>query len=283
MTKQITPMYVIEKVVFWLIILFIIFYTIFPFYWAIITSIKPRDELFATPVSYFPSQLNLSTYANVLTNDRFMLGLRNSAIVATTTVILALLIGSFAAYALGRYRFRGRTIILYMILGMTMFPGIAILGSLFEMIRAAGLYNTYFALIFSYMLFTLPFTTWVLTNFFRAMPRELEEAALVDGATPLQTFWRVMMPLAAPGIVTTGMLAFISAWNEFLFALTFTLDFSTRTVPVAIAFFPAPSQYEIPWGDIMAGSVVVTLPLIILVLVFQRRILAGLTAGAVKG
>lgn len=283
MNTRFRPMQVIEKLVFWFLVLLIIFYTVFPFYWAIISSFKPRGELFATPVSYVPSSFNPTSYQTVLTAEFFLQGLRNSAIVSTVTVLIALAIGSFAAYALGRLNFRGRTIILYMILAMTLFPGIAILGSLFEMVRAAGIYNTYFALIFSYLIFTLPFTTWVLTNFFRSMPGELEEAALVDGASPLQTFWQVLMPLAAPGIVTTGMLAFISAWNEFLFALTFTLDFNTRTVPVAIAFFPASSQFEIPWGDIMAGSVIVTLPLIILVLVFQRRILAGLTAGAVKG
>ena len=185
---------------------------------------------------------------------------------------------------MGRIRFRGKSLILYTILGMSMFPSIAILGSLYQIIVNIGLFNTYLALIISYLTFTLPFTLWVLTNFFKSMPAELEEAAIVDGATTMQTFRLVLLPLAAPGMVTTGLLAFISAWNEYLFALTFTNStFSSRTVIVAIANFSGKSEHDLPWANIMAASVTVTIPLIILVLFFQRRILAGLTAGAVKG
>ena len=227
-------------------------------------------------------------------NPVFPLALRNSVIVTVSTVLLALILGSLGAYALGRLRFRGRTFILYMILGMTTFPQIAILGSLYQMIVGAGLYNRLGALIFSYTVFTLPFTVWVLTSFFRALPGELEEAAFVDGATPLQTFRMVLLPLAAPAMVTTGLLAFINAWNEFLFALTFTQDYGdpahffnfssgARTAIVAVATFQGKTQFELPWGSIMAASVTLTIPLVILVLVFQRRIMAGLTAGAVKG
>lgn len=274
---------VLSRGLFWLVVLLIVFYAIFPFYWAVVSSLKPRQELFQTPVTYWPSRINTDPYVAVFSNQNFLLGLRNSTIVAVSTVLVALTIGALGAYALGRLRFRGRTAILYLVLAMTMFPGIAILGSLFTMIRNANIYNTYFALIFSYLTFTLPFTTWVLTNFFKAMPAELEQAAYVDGASPFQTFYLVLLPLAAPGLVTTGLLAFIAAWNEFLFALSFTIDFRARTVPVAIAFFSGVSQFEIPWGEIMAASVVVTVPLIVMVLVLQRRILAGLTAGAVKG
>jgi trehalose/maltose transport system permease protein len=177
---------------------------------------------------------------------------------------------------------------------MTMFPAIAILGSLYQMIVGAGLYNRIPALIFSYTVFTLPFTVWVLSNFFKAMPGELEEAAFVDGATPMQTFRMVLLPLALPGLVTTGLLAFIGAWNEFLFALTFTQDYGNpnnffdlssggRTAIVAVATFAGRTEFELPWGSIMAASVTLTVPLVILVLIFQRRIMAGLTAGAVKG
>jgi trehalose/maltose transport system permease protein len=166
---------------------------------------------------------------------------------------------------------------------MTMFPQIAVLGGLFMLLRQAGLFNTHLGLILSYLLFTLPFTVWVLVGYFKGLPRELEEAAYVDGATPLQTLVRIMLPLTGPGLVTTGLLAFIAAWNEYLFALTFTVGDKVKTVPPAIASFGGATPFEIPWGSIMAASVVVTVPLVVLVLIFQQRIVAGLTAGAVKG
>jgi trehalose/maltose transport system permease protein len=198
--------------------------------------------------------------------------------------LLALAIGSLAAYALGRLPFPPRNAILYLVLAMTMFPQIAVLSGLFVLIRSFGLFNTHLGLILSYLIFTLPFTVWVMTQYFRGLPSELEEAAYVDGATPLQTFWRVLLPLTGPGLVTTGLLAFIAAWNEFLFALTFTINDAARTVPVAIALFAGlTSPYEVPWGPIMAASIIVTVPLVVLTLIFQQRIVAGLTAGAIKG
>jgi trehalose/maltose transport system permease protein len=203
--------------------------------------------------------------------------------VAGSTVILSLLVGSFGAYALGRLNFRGKSLVLYTILSMTMFPAIAILGSLFTLVRTLGIYNTPYALILTYMTFSLPFTVWVLSNFFKSLPAELEQAAYVDGASTFQTFYLVLLPLTAPGLVTTGLLAFIAAWNEFLYALTFTLSADARTVPVAIALFSGEQEFEIPWADIMAAAVVVTVPLVILVLVFQQRLVEGLTSGAVKG
>jgi trehalose/maltose transport system permease protein len=188
-----------------------------------------------------------------------------------------------AAFALGRIRFRGRSVLLFTILGVSMFPQVAVLSGMFELIRWLGLYNRLPALVLSYMIFTLPFTVWVLTTFIRALPKELEEAAIVDGAKPLTIVTKVFLPLLSPALITTGLLAFIAAWNEFLFALTFTLSGEQRTVPVAIALISGASAYELPWGNIMAASVVVTLPLIVMVLFFQRRIVSGLTAGAVKG
>jgi len=199
--------------------------------------------------------------------------------------VLSLAIGALGAYALGRFRFRGRLPVLYLVLSMTMFPQIAVLGALYTMITWLGLYNTLWALILTYLIFTLPFTIWVLTVFFASLPRELEEAAYVDGATPLQAFYLVLLPLVAPGLVTTGLLAFIAAWNEFLYALSFTQTPDQRTVPVAI-FALSPQTgggFEVPWGQMMAATVLVTLPLVALTFVFQRRILAGLTTGAVKG
>jgi trehalose/maltose transport system permease protein len=273
---------IIQRALFWLLVVFIIFYTIFPFAWAVLSSIKPNAELFQTPVDYWPSKINTSFYRFVLNDDTFIRALRNSVIVSVSTVVIALVLGAFCAYAMGRMKFRGRTVVMYLILSMTMFPQIAILGSLFQMVRSANLFDRLPALIIAYLTFTLPFTVWVLANFFRAMPGELEEAALVDGATPFQAFYKILLPLAAPGLVTTGLLAFIAAWNEFLYALTFTQT-RARTVQPAIASFSGNTQFELPWGNIVAASVLVTIPLVVLVLVFQRKILAGLTAGAVKG
>jgi trehalose/maltose transport system permease protein len=285
------PMFYVQKVLFWLLIVLILIYTIFPFYWAVVSSLTKSSRLFDTPVRYFPSAESFTTehYRFVLQDDQFLKALLNSTIVSLSTVLIALALGSLASYAMGRMRFRGRTISLYLILSMTMFPAVAILGSLFQMIRGdwllptPNLFNTRIALIIVYLTFTLPFTTWVLANFFKAMPGELEEAALVDGASPMRAFWQILLPLALPGLVTTGLLAFIAAWNEFLFALTYTQDDSARTVQVAIAQFAGNQQFELPYAKRMAAAVVVTIPLIALVLIFQRKILAGLTAGAVKG
>lgn len=279
----------LERGLFWLLVVGIIGYTIFPFYYAILSSLTPSNDLFNTPAVYWPENLTWAHYRAVIGDDIFLYGLRNSVIVSFGTVALALVIGSFAAYGLGRFKFRGKTPILYIILSMTMFPAVAILGSLFRIIRGdwflntPNVFNSWWALIFTYLTFSLPFTIWVLTNFFKAMPRELEEAALVDGAGPFRTFWQILLPLAAPGIVTTGLLAFIGAWNEFLFALTFTQDESARTVVVVISQYAGNSQFELPFAKRMAAAVLVTLPLIVLVLIFQRKIIAGLTAGAVKG
>lgn len=275
----------ISRGLFYILVGAILIYTIFPFYWAFISSITPNSQLFSTPVQYFPRNPTLENYALVLQNNNFLIALMNSAIVSVSVTLLALVVGSLAAYALGRFRFGGRRAMLYIVLAMTMFPQIAVLGSLYTMVTAMNLYNTLGALIITYMIFTLPFTVWVLTNFFKAMPRELEEAAYVDGATPFQTFYKILLPLAAPGMVTTGLLAFIAAWNEYLFALSFTQTPEKRTVTIAITAFEGvtASSFEQPWGQIMAASVVVTIPLIILTLIFQKRIIAGLTAGAVKG
>ena len=272
-----------QDLLFWLVVIVIVIYTLFPFYWAVVSSLTPASALFATPVRYFPATPTFDAYIGIFRDPSFRQALLNSAIVALTTVILSLSVGSFGAYALGRLHFRGKTIVMYTILSMTMFPAIAILGSLFTMVRALGIYNTPYALILTYMTFTLPFTVWVLSNFFKSLPLELEQAAYVDGATPFQTFYMILLPLTAPGLVTTGLLAFINAWNEFLYAMTFTIDDRTRTVPVAIAMFSGDQLFESPWGDIMAAAVVVTIPLVILVLVFQQRLVEGLTAGAVKG
>jgi trehalose/maltose transport system permease protein len=285
---------VVTKVPFWLLILVIAVYALFPFYWALRSAITPDTALFSTPVQYFPSHPTWAHFHDALSSTFFRRALLNSTLVAASVTLLSLAIGSTAAYALGRFRFRGKSFVLYLMLSMTIFPQIAILGALYTMfsgfhivgpIHFPKLYDTPWSLVFSYMIFTLPFTIWVLTSFMRALPGDLEEAAYVDGATPLQVFWKVLLPLIAPGLVTTGLLAFIAAWNEYLYAVSFIQSPSHYTVPVAIVSFTGSSgnAFQFPWGTVMAATIVVTLPLIVATLVLQRRILAGLTAGAVKG
>ena len=271
---------VIKKALFFLLVVAIVLYAVFPFYYAILSSLKSGTDLFR--VDYFPLSWNFDNYASVFKQNPFETNIWNSIVVAFSTVALSLFVGLTAAYALARVRFRGRGFLLLTVLGVSMFPQVAVLSGMFQLIRALGLYNKLPALVLSYMIFTLPFTVWVLTTFMRDLPKELEEAAILDGASPWRILTRVFLPLMWPALVTTGLLAFIAAWNEFLFALTFTLN-DKATVPVGIQQMSGASAHEIPWGNIMAASVVVTLPLVALVLIFQRRIVSGLTAGAVKG
>ena len=266
---------------FYLLVTAIVLYALFPFYYAIVTSFKTGPELFS--VDYFPVRWHWDNYIAVFREQPFAHNIFNSVLVSFTVVALSLLLGVTAAFALGRVRFRGRGLLLLTVLGVSMFPQVAVLSGMFELIRGLGLYNNLLGLVVSYLIFTLPFTVWVLTTFMRDLPKELEEAAIMDGATPWQIIVKVFLPLMWPALVATGLLAFIAAWNEFLFALTFTLSNEQRTVPVAIALISGASQYELPWGNIMAASVIVTLPVVALVLIFQRRIVSGLTAGAVKG
>ena len=271
----------LKKTAFYAIVVAIVLETLFPFYYAILTSFKSGTLLFE--VNYWPTMVSWDNYATIFESGSFPRNLLNSVVVATLIVASALLLAVTAAYALSRVRFQGRSLLLLTILSVSMFPQMVVLAGLFEVIRFFGLFNCIWGLIFSYMIFTLPFTVWVLTTFMRELPVEIEEAAIVDGASAWIIVTRVFMPLMWPALVTTGLLAFIAAWNEFLFALTFTSSNLTRTVPVAIALLSGASQLEIPWGTIMAASVIVTLPLVGLVLIFQREIISGLTAGEVKG
>ena len=257
--------------------------SVFPFVYAITTSLKTGSELFST--SLWPENGSLANYISLFTvaEQPFGRHVVNSVDVSTLVVVLSLFVGVTAAYALGRISFKGRGLLLTTILGVSMFPQVAVLAGMFEMIRALGLYNRSLGLVLPYLIFTLPFTVWVLTTFMRQLPKELEEAAIMDGCSPWRIIKDVFLPLLWPALVSTGLLAFIAAWNEFLFALTFVIDNNERTVPVSISLISGASKYEIPWGKIMAASVLVTLPLIGLVLVFQKKIVSGLTAGAVKG
>ncbi len=266
------------------------FYLLFPFYWALNSSLKSEAQLQMTPTtlvpidpqngSFSPTFMN---YASVIKDKQFLNGIANSTIVAVTTTTMALIAGSFAAFAMGKLRFKGRKQMLYVILAMTMFPQVTILSGLYAIITTLKL-NAWFSMILTYMIFTLPFTVWVLTSFFKELPVEIMESANVDGCTPFQTFRLILLPLTAPALVTTGLLAFIAAWNEYLFALTFTaIEKNARTIPVAISFFTGIISRQEPFGEIMAATILVTVPIVVLVLVFQRKIIAGLTAGSVKG
>jgi trehalose/maltose transport system permease protein len=266
---------------FYALLVIIILYTVFPFYWAIVSSLRSGADLFNTDL--IPGNPAWANYLAVFREQPFARNILNSLFVAISTVVLSLTLAVLASYALGRIQFRGRMLLLLTILGVSMFPQIAVLSGMFELVTYLGIYNNLLALTLSYMIFTLPFTVWVLTTFMRDLPKEIEEAAIVDGAKPWNIVTKVFLPLMGPALATTGLLAFIAAWNEFLFALTFTLSTEMRTVPVAIALISGASAHELPWGNIMAASVIVTVPLLNLVLIFQRRIVSGLTAGAVKG
>jgi multiple sugar transport system permease protein len=265
----------------WLAVAAVTIFCLFPFYWLINTSLKTGPDL--STASLYPPNPTLSNYDSIFSNNDFTTALKNSAIVAFMTTALSLIVGSFCAYALARLRIRFKFLILATILTITTFPQITIAAPIFKLWRDIGLYNTIPGLVIPYLTFALPLAIYILTSFFREIPRDLEEAALVDGATNFQAFYKVVVPLAAPGLATAGILTFIAAWNEFLLAITLTSSSSARTVPAAIAFFTGSTQFEQPLGTISAASVVISIPLIVMVLLFQKRIVAGLTAGAVKG
>ncbi|HEX9113287.1 MAG TPA: carbohydrate ABC transporter permease [Nitrospirota bacterium] len=251
-----------------------------PLLWQALTSLKPDAELTRLP-PVLPQAPTLEHYRSIFTGAPFLRIIANSAFVASCSTAFSIVIGSLAAFGLAKLNVRYKGLILIFILSASMFPPIATVSPLFLVIRALHLRDTWWGLIVTYTTFTLPLSIWIMTNFFREIPDEIYLASRVDGCSPFQSFVRIMLPLAAPGIATAAILVFIFAWNEFLFALTFTATPASRTIPVAIALFPG--LHEMPWGDIAAASIVVTIPLIVLVLVFQRRIIEGLTAGAVKG
>ena len=265
----------------WVAVFAIVVFCLFPFYWLLNTSLKTGPDLSTSAL--VPPNPTLDNYESIFKDSNFTDALRNSAIVALVTTALALIVGSFCAYALARLRIRFKFWILAIILTITTFPQITIAAPIFKLWRDVGLYNTIPGLVIPYLTFALPLAIYILTSFFREIPQDLEEAALVDGATNFQAFCKVVVPLAAPGLATAGILTFIAAWNEFLLAITLTSSPAARTVPAAIAFFTGSVQFEQPLGTISAASVTISIPLIIMVLLFQKRIVAGLTAGAVKG
>lgn len=232
---------------------------------------------------FFPRSTTLENYRAIFEDSQFPSALRNSIGIALISTVLAVTLAMFAAYAIVRLDFPGRKLVLAGALAIAMFPPVSVIGPLFNMWRTLHLFDTWAGLIIPYMTFTLPLAIWTLSAFFREIPWDLDRAARVDGATPFQAFRKVVAPLAAPGVFTSAILVFIFAWNDFLFATSLTSTNKARTVPAAIAFFTGSSQFEQPTGSIAAASVVVTVPIIIMVLIFQRRIVSGLTSGAVKG
>jgi multiple sugar transport system permease protein len=266
---------------FWSIgILVVLLYALIPVAWMLSLSLKTPTQVSDRK---FYSGISFKNYDVIFSDDTFLRALVNSIGIAGIATFISIVLAAMAAYATSRLDFTGKTVILSGALAVAMFPPISIVGSLFELWRSIGLYDTWLGLIIPYMTFTLPLAIYTLSAFFREIPWELEQAAQVDGATPFQAFRKIIVPLAAPGVFTAAILVFIFAWNDFIFANTLTSTDNARTVPAALAFFTGASQFEQPIGAISAAAVVVTVPIIIMVLIFQRRIVAGLTAGAVKG
>jgi multiple sugar transport system permease protein len=259
----------------------IVLYALVPVLWVVSLSLKKPSDL--TDGNFFPRSISFENYEGIFGASFFTASLRNSVGIALISTVLAVIFAMFAAYAIVRLEFPGKALLLSGALAIAMFPPISIIGPLFNMWRGLHLYDTWPGLIIPYMTFTLPLAIWTLSAFFREIPWDLDKAARVDGATPFQAFRKVIAPLAAPGVFTSAILVFIFAWNDFLFAITLTSTDRARTVPAALAFFTGESQFEEPTGSIAAAAVVVTIPIIIMVLAFQRRIVAGLTSGAVKG
>ena len=257
-----------------------VFGFVFPVYWTIASSFAPEARLFEAP-PIVPTELTLDHYRALFDERQFWLPMRNSLIVSAATTAVAIVVGTLAAYALTRLRFRGRTSLLAGMLAVSMLPQVSLVPPLYLALRAAHLIDTYTGLVLPYLSFALPLSIWLLVGYFRQLPPEVEHAALVDGASRMQALRHIVVPLAWPGIATAGILTFLYCWNEFIFALSFTLGPDRQTAPVAIALFRG--RYQVPWGQILAAAVVTTLPVIAIVVAFERRIVEGLTAGAMKG
>ena len=271
----------LSTALFYVFLILFVLVSVAPLLWVFKMSIVTKTELFASPPTILPNSPTGSSYATIFSDSSFQKALINSTIIAGVTTVICLFFGSIAAYAIARLRFRFKSIVMTLILAVSFFPSVAIIAPLFIQFRQVGIIDTYLAAIVPDVVFAMPLTIWILVSFFKELPRDLEEAAKVDGATTVQAFRKVIVPLAAPGVFTTAILTFIFAWNEFLFANTFLFDADTQPVTVVIPNFA--TVYTVDYGAQAAAAVVVTVPLVILVLIFQRRIVSGLTAGAVKG
>ncbi|HET7271080.1 MAG TPA: carbohydrate ABC transporter permease [Rubrobacter sp.] len=280
-TKGATGRGPLNMILFYVFLVLFVLVSLFPLLWVFRMSITTKSDLLDSPMVTLTSSPVSTSYQTVFGNPDFIKALQNSVIVAGSTTVICLFFGAICAYAIARLRFRFKSSVMTLILAISFFPAVAIIAPLFIQFTAVGIINTYWAMIIPDTVFALPLTIWILVAFFKELPRDLEEAAKVDGATTIQAFQKVIVPLAAPGVFTTAILTFIFAWNEFLFANTFIFDAAHYPVTVVIPNFA--TVYTVDYGSQAAGAVVVTIPLVILVLIFQRRIVSGLTAGAVKG
>lgn len=269
-----------QRLAFLAVVALFVFYSLTPFYWAVNTSLKTDSERKLFPATAFPKQPTLDNYEGILNNQEFLRSIVNSAAVAVGATLVSLVVGGMAAYALGRFNFRGRRLMRYAILLMSLFPTIAVLPSLFTIISDMGLNGSIFSLILTYPIFTLPGTTWTLIAFFRTLPPDIEQAAYVDGANTLQLFVRILLPISLPVLLTSGLITFVGVWSEYLLALAFTAaDKDARTVTVAIKFLAG----QLSAGELMAASVILSIPLVCVIAFTQRRFLTNTTEGAVKG
>jgi multiple sugar transport system permease protein len=253
----------------------------FPALWIFLTSIKTEAELFRKPISYWPSDPTVINYIKAFTEQPLLNYLKNSLIVASFATVLSLVVSAFAAYAIARLNLRYRQLILSIIIASSMFPLITLLVPIFETMRSLGWLNKYIALILPYTVLNLPVCTLVLVSFFQSIPKDLENAAMIDGCTRLGALWRIVIPLAAPGVFTAGILAFVNAWDEFLLALSLNSSASMRTLPVGIAMYQG--EYTFPWPIISAALIIAIVPIAIVIAIFQERVVGGLTAGGLKG
>ncbi|MGC7098992.1 carbohydrate ABC transporter permease [Amycolatopsis lurida] len=270
-----------RKLKWTLIDIVVVVYALFPVLWIVSLSFKSKETL--ADGSFIPTEWTLQNYVDIFATTEFIRALVNSIGIAIIATVIAVVLGTMAAYAIARLDFPGKQLLVGVSLLIAMFPQVSLVTPLFNIERELGLFDTWPGLILPYITFALPLAIYTLSAFFREIPWELEKAAKMDGATPAQAFRRVIAPLAAPGVFTTAILVFIFCWNDFLFAISLTSTESSRTVPAALSFFTGSSQFEDPTGTISAAAVVITVPIILFVLFFQRRIVAGLTSGAVKG
>jgi multiple sugar transport system permease protein len=270
-----------QKIMVVVALLVLVVNGVYPLVWIFLTSIKNELELTQVPITYFPQTPNFGNYAQVFQAQPFARFFLNSLVISSLSTILCVTIAAFAAYALARLRLRYRRIISIVIVAASMFPIVSLIVPLFQIMRGFGWLNTYWSLVIPYATFSLPISTLVLTAFFQGIPEDLESAAMIDGCSRFGALWRVIVPLAAPGVVTAAILAFVNSWNEFLLALTFNSAPNMKTVPVGVMLYQG--EFTFPWPLISAAIIITIIPIVVLILIFQRRIISGLTAGGVKG
>ncbi|MDF2504719.1 carbohydrate ABC transporter permease [Clostridium sp.] len=269
-----------NKIFFTILVTLIVIVLLFPVYWQFIISIRSSAQLNSSDMSLLPKGIHLENYIYIFSQTKFLNYILNSFIVSMATTIISLVIGLFCAYAVARLNIKGKNFILAFVLSVSIFPGIALVSPLFVIFKKLSLLNTYWGLILPYITFALPLAIWNLQAFFKEIPKEVDESAKIDGASPFTIFLKIIMPLVTPGIFTTFIMIFITSWNEFLFGLIFATNGNMRTVPVGIIMLQG--EYNVPWGQISAASIIITVPVIVMVMIFQRRIISGITSGAVK-